>query len=100
MRVAASIGYANGTSGSKISSEAQLVQCPANFRVLVEHLAMTARKFCDVLVFGGGPTGSTVFARVGRKCWTVTLLDNPRQSRFHIGESLRQVTCHWQTQDR
>lgn len=61
---------------------------------------MTARKFRDVLEFGGDPTGSTVYARLARKGRSVTIFEKSRQSRFHIGESLHQATCRWQTQDR
>lgn len=43
---------------------------------------------CDVLIIGGGPSGSTaaiVLARLGRR---VLLLEKDHHPRFHIGESL------------
>ena len=44
--------------------------------------------FCDVLVIGGGPAGSTAAALLAEKGWHVVLLEKDRHPRFHIGESL------------
>lgn len=48
----------------------------------------TKAKHCDVLVIGGGPAGSTVSALLSERGWKVTLLEQARHPRFHIGESL------------
>jgi flavin-dependent dehydrogenase len=44
--------------------------------------------FCDVLVIGGGPAGSTVAPLLAQKGYKVTLVEKSRHPRFHIGESL------------
>jgi flavin-dependent dehydrogenase len=43
---------------------------------------------CDVLVVGGGPSGSTTAALLKRRGWRVIQLEKDRHPRFHIGESL------------
>ena len=43
---------------------------------------------CDVLVVGGGPSGSTTAALLKRRGWHVIQLEKDRHPRFHIGESL------------
>jgi flavin-dependent dehydrogenase len=43
---------------------------------------------CDVLVVGGGPSGSTTAAMLQRRGWRVIQLEKDRHPRFHIGESL------------
>jgi len=43
---------------------------------------------CDVLVIGGGPTGSTVSVLLAEKGWAVTQLEKDSHPKFHIGESL------------
>lgn len=45
-------------------------------------------KYCDVLVVGGGPAGSTVAALLARSGFTVALLEKETCPRYHIGESL------------
>jgi len=45
-------------------------------------------QYCDVLVIGGGPAGSTVSALLAQKGWSVTLLEKDSHPKFHIGESL------------
>lgn len=42
----------------------------------------------DAIVIGGGPTGSTVAARLAQRGRRVILLEKERFPRFHIGESL------------
>lgn len=42
----------------------------------------------DVLIIGGGPAGSTAAAFLSQMGWRVTLLEQDRHPRFHIGESL------------
>lgn len=42
----------------------------------------------DVLVIGGGPSGSTVATRLAQLGHSVTLFEKERFPRFHIGESL------------
>jgi flavin-dependent dehydrogenase len=43
---------------------------------------------CDVLVVGGGPSGSTAATLLQRRGRHVILLEKDRHPRFHIGESL------------
>ena len=43
---------------------------------------------CDVLVVGGGPSGSTTAALLQRRGYRVIQLEKDRHPRFHIGESL------------
>ena len=43
---------------------------------------------CDVLVVGGGPSGSTTAALLRRRGHRVIQLEKDRHPRFHIGESL------------
>lgn len=47
-----------------------------------------AGSWCDVLVVGGGPAGSTIATLLAEKGWRVILLEKERHPRFHIGESL------------
>jgi flavin-dependent dehydrogenase len=42
----------------------------------------------DVIVIGGGPSGSTVASRLAQRGRRVVLLEKERFPRFHIGESL------------
>lgn len=42
----------------------------------------------DAIVIGGGPSGSTVAARLAQRQRRVLLLEKERFPRFHIGESL------------
>ena len=52
-------------------------------------MAATADSFdCDVLVVGGGPSGSTTAALLKRRGYRVIQLEKDRHPRFHIGESL------------
>lgn len=44
--------------------------------------------FCEVLVIGGGPAGSTIAALLAERGRDVVLLEKSRHPRFHIGESL------------
>ena len=44
--------------------------------------------FCDVLVVGGGPAGSTISAILAEQGWDVHVLEKDSHPRFHIGESL------------
>ncbi|MGH8751624.1 MAG: NAD(P)/FAD-dependent oxidoreductase [Burkholderiales bacterium] len=46
------------------------------------------KNFCDVLVIGGGPAGSTAAALLAEKNWRVVVAEKDRHPRFHIGESL------------
>jgi flavin-dependent dehydrogenase len=43
---------------------------------------------CDVLVVGGGPSGSTTATLLRRRGHRVIQLEKDRHPRFHIGESL------------
>jgi flavin-dependent dehydrogenase len=43
---------------------------------------------CDVVVIGGGPSGSTAAALLARRGYKVIALEKARHPRFHIGESL------------
>jgi flavin-dependent dehydrogenase len=43
---------------------------------------------CDVLIVGGGPSGSTAAALLHRRGYRVIQLEKDRHPRFHIGESL------------
>ena len=43
---------------------------------------------CDVLVVGGGPSGSTAATLLHRRGYRVIQLEKDRHPRFHIGESL------------
>jgi flavin-dependent dehydrogenase len=42
----------------------------------------------DVLVIGGGPSGTTVATLLAQQGWNVTLFERDHFPRFHIGESL------------
>jgi flavin-dependent dehydrogenase len=44
--------------------------------------------FCDVVVIGGGPGGSTAACRLAQEGYCVVLLEKAHHPRFHIGESL------------
>lgn len=46
------------------------------------------RRRSDLLVIGGGPAGTTIATLLKEKGWQVTLLEQDRHPRFHIGESL------------
>jgi flavin-dependent dehydrogenase len=48
----------------------------------------TAEEQCDVVVIGGGPSGSTAAALLARRGYKVIALEKARHPRFHIGESL------------
>jgi flavin-dependent dehydrogenase len=50
--------------------------------------ASTAPTDVDVLVIGGGPSGSTIATLLARGGWQVVQLEKERHPRFHIGESL------------
>lgn len=45
-------------------------------------------EYCDVLVIGGGPGGSTVATFLARRGYHVIQLEKNHHPRFHIGESL------------
>jgi len=45
-------------------------------------------RFTQVLVVGGGPGGSTAATLLARNGYDVTLLEQSRFPRYHIGESL------------
>ena len=45
-------------------------------------------EYCDVLVIGGGPAGSTASTLLARQQWSVIQLEKAHHPRFHIGESL------------
>ena len=47
-----------------------------------------AEQRCDVVVIGGGPSGSTAAALLARKGYRVIALEKAHHPRFHIGESL------------
>ncbi|MFO1154419.1 MAG: NAD(P)/FAD-dependent oxidoreductase [Rhodospirillales bacterium] len=42
----------------------------------------------DAVVIGGGPAGTTIAILLKEKGWRVTLMEQDRHPRFHIGESL------------
>lgn len=48
----------------------------------------SVEKDCDVLVVGGGPSGSTIAALLAARGERVTVVEKDRHPRFHIGESL------------
>jgi flavin-dependent dehydrogenase len=54
----------------------------------VFNAAALAEKDCDVLVVGGGPSGSTIAALLAERGERVTVVEKDRHPRFHIGESL------------
>lgn len=45
-------------------------------------------QICDVLILGGGPSGSAMGALLAEKGRRVVVLEKDRHPRFHIGESL------------
>ena len=47
-----------------------------------------ALSYCDVLVIGGGPAGSTCATLLARKGFQVIMVEKEQHPRFHIGESL------------
>jgi flavin-dependent dehydrogenase len=49
---------------------------------------VTTAEQCDVVVIGGGPSGSTAAALLARRGYRVIALEKARHPRFHIGESL------------
>ena len=48
----------------------------------------------DVVVIGGGPSGSAVSTLLARKGYAVELFERDHFPRFHIGESLIPYTYH------
>ena len=50
--------------------------------------APVQRQYCDVLVIGGGPAGTTVAPFLTEKGYKVVVLEKAHHPRFHIGESL------------
>lgn len=50
--------------------------------------ANSAPTTCDVLVVGGGPSGSSISALLAERGWNVHVLEKDGHPRFHIGESL------------
>lgn len=48
----------------------------------------------DVVVIGGGPSGSTTAALVAQHGYAVTLFERERFPRYHVGESLIPETFH------
>jgi len=52
------------------------------------HETSSATENCDVVVIGGGPSGSTAAALLARRGYKVIALEKARHPRFHIGESL------------
>src|SRR5262245_56793149 len=48
----------------------------------------------DVIVIGGGPSGSTASTLLAQHGYEVTLFERERFPRFHIGESLIPQTYH------
>jgi flavin-dependent dehydrogenase len=49
---------------------------------------MTIPTSCDVVILGGGPTGSTAGMVLAREGISSILLESDRHPRFHVGESL------------
>ena len=43
---------------------------------------------CEVLVIGGGPSGSTIAALLAQRGLDVLMLEKDKHPRWHIGESL------------
>ena len=54
----------------------------------MSNAAALVEKDCDVLVVGGGPSGSTIAALLAERGERVTVVEKDRHPRFHIGESL------------
>jgi flavin-dependent dehydrogenase len=51
-------------------------------------MSAAGSEFCDVVVIGGGPAGSTAATLLARRGYQVIALEKARHPRFHIGESL------------
>jgi flavin-dependent dehydrogenase len=55
---------------------------------------MSSEQACDVLVIGGGPSGTTAGALLAERGHRVQVLEREKFPRYHIGESLLPFTFH------
>ena len=65
-----------------------MTQLKHNKPFLGENLMIQSTNACDVIVIGGGPSGSATATLLAKRGYSVILYEREHFPRFHIGESL------------